>query len=127
MKKLKCIPGTLKLDISPCNQKEVKNCLTPELIKINPYVDEKCRPVKEILQFHSHDVLVPFYSYRNLLFVNPKEVNFSSKPGSARNIAIKVQLMCGEKESDSLPNIFGRSSCPDFTNEMFTAVNYHNK
>jgi hypothetical protein len=36
MKKLKCIPGTLKLDISPCPD-EPKYCLTPELVRLQPY------------------------------------------------------------------------------------------
>lgn len=36
MKKLKCIPGSLKLDILPCPQ-EVKYALTPELTKLVPY------------------------------------------------------------------------------------------
>lgn len=36
MKKLKCIPGSLKLDISPCPQ-EVKYTLMPELAKLMPY------------------------------------------------------------------------------------------
>lgn len=36
MKKLKCIPGVLKLDISPCPD-EPKNCLTPELVHLHPY------------------------------------------------------------------------------------------
>jgi hypothetical protein len=36
MKKLKCIPGTLKLDISPCPD-ELKYSLTPELVRLQPY------------------------------------------------------------------------------------------
>lgn len=36
MKKLKCIPGILKLDISPCPD-EPKNCFTPELVRLQPY------------------------------------------------------------------------------------------
>ena len=36
MKKLKCIPCSLKLDISPCVE-EVKCCLNPDLVKLNPY------------------------------------------------------------------------------------------
>jgi hypothetical protein len=36
MKKLKCVPGVLKLDISPCPD-EPKNCLTPELVRLQPY------------------------------------------------------------------------------------------
>jgi hypothetical protein len=36
MKKLKCIPGILKLDISPCPD-DPKNCFTPELVRLQPY------------------------------------------------------------------------------------------
>jgi len=36
MKKLKCVPGTLKLDIAPCPD-EPKYCLTPELVRLLPY------------------------------------------------------------------------------------------
>lgn len=35
LKKLKCIPGTLKLDISPLTD-DIKNCLTPELAPLLP-------------------------------------------------------------------------------------------
>nr|CAD7401940.1 unnamed protein product [Timema cristinae] len=126
MKKLKCIPGTLKLDISPCPD-ELRYCLTTELARLNPYPDEKGRPTKEILEFPLREVFTPHYSYRNLLYVYPKELNFGSRAGSARNIAVKVQLMCGEEDCDALPVIFGKSSCPEFTTEAYTTVSYHNK
>nr|CAD7428672.1 unnamed protein product [Timema monikensis] len=119
MKKLKCIPGTLKLDISPCPD-ELRYCLTTELARLNPYPDEKGRPTKEILEFPLREVFTPHYSYRNLLYVYPKELNFGSRAGSARNIAVKVQLMCGEEDCDALPVIFGKSSCPEFTTEAYT-------
>lgn len=35
-KKLKCIPGILKIEVSPCPD-EIKNGLTPELAKLAPY------------------------------------------------------------------------------------------
>jgi hypothetical protein len=35
--------------------------------------------------------------------------------------------MCSEDESYALPVIYGKSSCPEFTNQSFTAVTYHNK
>lgn len=38
-KKLKCIPGTLKIEVSPCPD-EIKNGLTPELAKLHPYGGE---------------------------------------------------------------------------------------
>jgi hypothetical protein len=47
--------------------------------------------------------------------------------GSARNITVKVQLMCGEEETQALPVIFGKSSCPEYTTEAYTTVSYHNK
>lgn len=36
MKKLKSIPGSLTLDISPCPE-DLRYGLTPELIKLSPY------------------------------------------------------------------------------------------
>ncbi|XP_067118403.1 dedicator of cytokinesis protein 7 isoform X1 [Centruroides vittatus] len=125
-KRLKCIPGSLKLDISPCPD-EVKYCLTPELVHLHPYPDDKGRPTKEILEFPSKEVFVPHYNYRNLMYVYPKDLNFANRPGSARNIACKVQFMAGEEETSCLPVIFGRSSCPEYCSEVYTAVTYHNK
>lgn len=126
LKKLKCIPATLKLEISPCPL-EVKNCLTTELARLHPYVDEKTRPVKEILEFPIREILVPYYTYRNLLFVSPKDLNFSNRAGSARNLAVRIQLMAGEDEKYALCSIFGKSSCPEMTNEVYSAITYHSK
>lgn len=70
---------------------------------------------------------MPHYTYRNLLFVSPKELNFSNRTGSARNIAVRIQLMCGETQESALPYIFGKSSCPEFTSEAYSVVTYHNK
>ncbi|KAF5303063.1 hypothetical protein FQR65_LT08392 [Abscondita terminalis] len=126
MKKFKCIPASLKLDISPCPN-EVKHCLTTELEKIFPCPDEKSRPTKELLEFPVKEILTPNYVYRNLLFVSPKELNFSNRQGSARNLTVRVQLMNGEGEQHALLNIFGKSCCPEFTSEMYTTVTYHNK
>ncbi|XP_049870539.1 dedicator of cytokinesis protein 7 isoform X2 [Pectinophora gossypiella] len=128
-KKLKCIPGTLKIEVCPCPE-ELKNGLTPELAKLAPYGDDNVRPCKEILPFPLHPPLVPHYQYRNLLYVNVKEINlnaYTSRTGSARNITVRIQLMAGEDQSLALPAIFGRSSCPEFTTEAYTTVLYHNK
>ncbi|XP_071517868.1 dedicator of cytokinesis protein 7 isoform X2 [Panulirus ornatus] len=135
--KKKCLPGLLKLDISPVRD-QPKYCLTPELVKLHPYPDEteeeeedkeyeKCRPIKEILEFPPREIFVPHYYYRNLLFVSPKDLNFSNRPGSARNIAVKIQFMAGEEEQAASSVIFGKSSCPEYTTEAHTAVTYHNK
>ncbi|KAL5279484.1 DOCK6 family protein [Megaselia abdita] len=125
-KKYKSIPGSITLDVSPCPE-EVKYSLSSELVKIYPYPDNNTRPIKEILEFPTAALYNPHYTYKNLLFVSPKELNFSARAGSARNIAVKVQLMAGETQNDALPAIFSKSSCPEYCSEAFTAVNYHNK
>lgn len=116
MKKYKYIPGSIKLEISPCPE-NIPNCLTSELARVDPYLDDKARPIKEILEFPSLPLFNPHYIYRNLMYVSPKELNFSARTGSARNIAVQVQLMSGENASDALRSIFARSSCPEFTSE----------
>uniref|UniRef100_M3ZCM0 Dedicator of cytokinesis 6 n=1 Tax=Nomascus leucogenys TaxID=61853 RepID=M3ZCM0_NOMLE len=64
---------------------------------------------------------------QELLYVYPHSLNFSSRQGSVRNLAVRVQYMTGEDPSQALPVIFGKSSCSEFTREAFTPVVYHNK
>ncbi|KAI4542160.1 hypothetical protein MG293_007539 [Ovis ammon polii] len=64
---------------------------------------------------------------RNLLYVYPQSLNFTNKLASARNITIKIQFMCGEDASSAMPVIFGKSNGPEFLQEVYTAVTYHNK
>ncbi|XP_072936330.1 dedicator of cytokinesis protein 7 [Epargyreus clarus] len=129
-RKLKCIPGTLKIEVSPCPE-EIKNGLTPELAKLAPYnAEENVRPCKEILAFPLSAAAVPHLQYRNLLYLAVREVNLAacaSRAASARNITVKIQLMSGEDQASALPAIFGRSSCPEFSTEAYTTVLYHNK
>lgn len=120
MKKYKFIPGSIKLEIMPCPE-EIKYALTPELAKVDPYPDDKTRPIKEVLEFPSLPIFSPHYLYRNLLFVSPKELNFSARAGSARNIAVQIQLMAGENPHDALKLIFAKSSCPEYTTEGITS------
>lgn len=42
-------------------------------------------------------------SSRNLLFVYPHSLNFSSRQGSVRNLAVRIQYMAGEDQSQALP------------------------
>ncbi|KAL7988367.1 hypothetical protein Chor_007286 [Crotalus horridus] len=64
---------------------------------------------------------------KNLLYIYPQSLNFSSRQGSVRNIAVKLQFMAGEDPSQAMPVIFGKSSCSEFAKEAYTAVVYHNK
>ncbi|KAI4822148.1 hypothetical protein KUCAC02_007709 [Chaenocephalus aceratus] len=63
----------------------------------------------------------------NLLYVYPQSLNFSSRQGSVRNIAVKVQFMAAEDPSQALPVIFGKSSSSEFMQDAYTPIIYHNK
>uniref|UniRef100_A0A7M5X2J4 Dedicator of cytokinesis protein 7 n=2 Tax=Clytia hemisphaerica TaxID=252671 RepID=A0A7M5X2J4_9CNID len=127
LRKLKCITGLLKLDITP-PQENLKYCLTPELIPVAPYPDKQGAPVKEVQEFAPREVFVPYVTYRNTLYIYPESLNFSNRTGSARNIAVKVQFLEGEDvQNHALACIYGKSSGPEFVKEIFTPVVYHNK
>jgi hypothetical protein len=106
----------------------VKHCLTPELARLKPYPDLKARPCKEILNFPSASrqeggngglvVESPHYQFRNLLYVSPKELNFSNRSGGdrARNIAVKAGAIFWSKI---------RTLCPSPSeNDSFTRPQY---
>ncbi|XP_036596667.1 dedicator of cytokinesis protein 6 [Trichosurus vulpecula] len=126
LRRLRPVTAQLKIDISPAPENP-HFCLSPELLHVKPYPDPRGRPTKEILEFPAREVYAPFTSYRNLLYIYPHNLNFSSRQGSVRNIAIKVQYMAGEDPSQALPVIFGKSSCSEFSREAYTAVVYHSK
>ncbi|NWI11369.1 DOCK8 protein, partial [Crypturellus soui] len=125
-RRIKTLPGTLKVEISPAPE-SLGYCLTPELLPVKPFPENRNRPHKEILEFPVKEVYVPHTTYRNLLYVYPQRLNFANRPASARNITIKIQFMCGEDSTCAMPIIFGKSSGPEFVQEIYTAVTYHNK
>lgn len=55
----------------------------------------------------------------------PKFANFSSRSGTARNIAIKVELMDGQEHA--LPLVFGKAYCPNMSDHAYSHVCYHNR
>ncbi|XP_060109207.1 dedicator of cytokinesis protein 6 [Heteronotia binoei] len=126
LRRLRPITALLKIDISPVPE-NLHYSLSPELLHVQPYPDLRVRPTKEILEFPVREVYMPHTTYRNLLYVYPQSLNFSSRQGSVRNIAVKLQFMAGEEPGQALPVIFGKSSCSEFVKEAYTAVVYHNK
>ncbi|KAJ6669596.1 hypothetical protein lerEdw1_000145 [Lerista edwardsae] len=125
-RRVKSIPGLLKLEISPASE-ALTCCLSPELLQVKPFPEQRSRPHKEILEFPVREVYVPHTVYRNLLYVYPQRLNFANRLTSARNITIKIQLMCGEDPACAMPVIFGKSTGPEFVSEVYTPVTYHNK
>uniref|UniRef100_A0A672GK90 Dedicator of cytokinesis 6 n=1 Tax=Salarias fasciatus TaxID=181472 RepID=A0A672GK90_SALFA len=126
LRRLRPVTAQLKIDISPAPDSP-HYCLSPELLHVKPYPDLRVRPTKEVLEFPARYVYTPHTTYRNLLYVYPQSLNFSSRQGSVRNIAVKVQFMAGEDPSQALPVIFGKSSCAEFMKDAYTPVIYHNK
>uniref|UniRef100_A0A8D2Q3G0 Dedicator of cytokinesis 8 n=1 Tax=Varanus komodoensis TaxID=61221 RepID=A0A8D2Q3G0_VARKO len=129
-RRVKSIPGItnrlLKLEISPASE-AISCCLNPELLQVKPFPENRSRPHKEILEFPVREVYVPHTVYRNLLYVYPQRLNFANRLASGRNITIKIQFMCGEDPSCAMPVIFGKSTGPEFVQEVYTPVTYHNK
>uniref|UniRef100_A0A3P8WZM9 Dedicator of cytokinesis 6 n=1 Tax=Cynoglossus semilaevis TaxID=244447 RepID=A0A3P8WZM9_CYNSE len=126
LRRLRPVTAQLKIDISPAPE-QPHYCLSPELLHIKPYPDLRVRPTKEVQEFPTRYVYTPHTVYRNVLYVYPQSLNFSSRQGSVRNIAVKVQFMAAEDPSQALPVIFGKSSCAEFMTEAYTPVIYHNK
>ncbi|XP_038868907.1 dedicator of cytokinesis protein 8-like [Salvelinus namaycush] len=126
-RRIKTIPGTIRLDVTPVHDNPVA-CLSTELIPVKPLAEKNVRPVKEVLEFPSSEVYVPHSTYRNLLYVYPQRLNFVNRLTSGgRNITIKIQFMSGEDPSCVMPVIFGKSNGPEFVQEVYTPVTYHNK
>ncbi|CAM4344958.1 unnamed protein product [Leuciscus chuanchicus] len=126
LRRLRPVTAQLKIDISPAPEAP-HYCLSSELLHVKPYPDPRVRPTKEVLEFPTRYVYTPHTTYRNLLYIYPQTVNFNSRQGSVRNIAVKVQFMAGEDPSQAMPVIFGKSSCAEFYKEAYTPVIYHNK
>ncbi|XP_072532651.1 dedicator of cytokinesis protein 7 isoform X4 [Salminus brasiliensis] len=126
LRRLRPVTAQLKIDISPAPEAP-HYCLSPELLHVKPYPDLRVRPTKEVLEFPARYVYTPHTTYRNLLYIYPQILNFSSRQGSVRNIAVKVQFMAGEDPSQAMPVIFGKSSCAEFFKEAYTPVIYHDK
>ncbi|KAM9810327.1 dedicator of cytokinesis protein 8 [Neosynchiropus ocellatus] len=125
-RRIRTIPGSIKLDMSPLHDLP-QACLSTELIPLIPVAEKNTRCVKEVLEFPSSEVYVPHNIYRNLLYIYPQRLNFVNRLTSARNISIKIQFLSGEDPSAALPVIFGKSSGPEFLREVYTPVTYHNK
>lgn len=83
----------------------MKNCYTAELAQLIPFPNKDLkRPSKEILEYSSFNIvaaspltLLPYYQFRNLLYICPRLLNFTNRGGErARNIAVKIQFMSDE-------------------------------
>ena len=124
--KLKGIPIDFKIEISFGKFDEIPAKISPELFPINPYTREIQDPLtKDILQFQKQKDFFANFFYRNLIYVYPKSVNLSNRPGSGRNICVKMELL--DSNQTPLKSIFGKSSTSNISSKAYSTVLYHNK
>ena len=104
-KSCKCYISVQKVITIMHSYIKVKNCFTSELAQLIPFPNKDVkRPSKEIMEFGGFNVatasplsLLPYYQFRNIIFVCPKMLNFTNRGGErARNIAVKIQFMSDE-------------------------------
>ncbi|CAF3642968.1 unnamed protein product [Adineta steineri] len=131
-KKPKTIPAYIRFEFNQIHPGDtVDCCLDPQLNRLKPYTDDTKRPIKELLEFPPREINLPHTFYRNLLYIYPLTVNLSNLTTrgstSARNIAVKIQLMGGEEEIFSLALIYGKSSGLEMIKEIYLPVVYHSK
>ena len=93
------LAGTLKLDISPCPS-EVKNSLTAELYKVDPYPDNRIRPVKEIVEFPVRDILEPYTTYRSRMLMLEVFIVYQSFIFLGRITVDTVSKLCLDEWQD---------------------------
>lgn len=79
LKRIRSIHGLLKIDISSVTEERSVRCrVNPELVRLHPYADLRppVAPVKELLEFR--DLQIPHFEHRNLLYIYPKNLNFTN-------------------------------------------------
>ncbi|CAJ0919907.1 unnamed protein product, partial [Mesorhabditis belari] len=124
--KLKTFPCVLTLEYRGQSAEDLLTRLSPEMLRINPFLGgQGAELTKDILEFPSKGQYAVNSGYRNLLYIYPKSVNLSGRPGTARNIAIKIELMNEKEEPQRV--FFNNAADIRMSTQVFTTVIYHNK
>ncbi|CAD6189386.1 unnamed protein product [Caenorhabditis auriculariae] len=68
-----------------------------------------------------------YTTHTNFLYIYPKSVNWPNRPGSSRNISVKIELQ--DPNGRALPVFFSRgaSSSGPFESSVRTSVHYHHR
>ncbi|KAK5986025.1 DHR-1 domain-containing protein [Trichostrongylus colubriformis] len=100
--------------------------LSPEMLRVAPFSGGAgAELTKDIQEFPAKGFYMANTSYRNLLYIYPKSANLTNRPGTARNISIKVELMNAQEKP--LRVLYSRGAGTDMVSVARTAVIYHNK
>ncbi|VDO33129.1 unnamed protein product [Haemonchus placei] len=100
--------------------------LSPEMLRVAPFSGGPGTELtKDIQEFPAKGFYMANTSYRNLLYIYPKSANLTNRPGTARNISIKVELMNAQEQP--LRVLYARGAGSEMVSLARTAVIYHNK
>ncbi|KJH41274.1 dedicator of cytokinesis [Dictyocaulus viviparus] len=126
LSRLKTFNANLSIQLSGGTADELQMRLSPEMLRVAPFtVGSDAELTKDIQEFPAKGFYMAHTSYRNLLYIYPKFANLTNRPGTARNISIKVELMNGREQP--LDVIFSKSAGSDMVSMERTTVVYHNK
>lgn len=91
--------GLLRLEISPAPE-TVSCCLTPEMLPVRPFPENRTRPHKEILEFPVREVYVPHTVYRweTKALGKPLNPHLEFRLGNAFIILQRIFLRLWENE-----------------------------
>ncbi|KAK6012373.1 hypothetical protein OSTOST_22481, partial [Ostertagia ostertagi] len=100
--------------------------ISPEMLRVAPFSGGPGTELtKDIQEFPAKGFYMANTSYRNLMYIYPKSANLTNRPGTARNISIKVELMNAQEQP--LRVLYSRGAGSDMVSVARTAVIYHNK
>uniref|UniRef100_A0A0K0CXK9 C2 DOCK-type domain-containing protein n=1 Tax=Angiostrongylus cantonensis TaxID=6313 RepID=A0A0K0CXK9_ANGCA len=131
LSRLKTFTADLCIQLSGGTTEELLMRLSPEMLRVAPFtVGPSAELTKDIQEFPAKGFYMANTSYRqdyfvNLLYIYPKFANLSNRPGTARNISIKLELMNGREQP--LPVFFSRGTGSHMVSVERTTVVYHNK
>ncbi|EYC06394.1 hypothetical protein Y032_0076g1034 [Ancylostoma ceylanicum] len=123
LSRLKTFTADLALQLSGGTGEELLMRLSPEMLRVAPFSGGEL--TKDIQEFPAKGLYMANTSYRNLLYIYPKSANLTNRPGTARNISIKIELMNSQEQPQ--PVIFARGPGCEMVSVIRTAVVYHNK
>ncbi|PIO64161.1 hypothetical protein TELCIR_14220, partial [Teladorsagia circumcincta] len=126
LSRLKTFAVDMGLQLSGGTGEELLMRLSPEMLRVAPFSGGPGTELtKDIQEFPAKGFYMANTSYRNLLYIYPKSANLTNRPGTARNISVKVELMNAQEQP--LRVLYSRGAGSDMVSVARTAVIYHNK
>ncbi|KAI6183994.1 putative Dock-9 [Aphelenchoides bicaudatus] len=124
--RLKSFPVELNLEMSIRKSDAINDYLSSELLPASDFIaEDTADKARELLTFPQKQTFRVHSFYRNLLFIYPRSVNFSSRSGNFRNITVRVELLNSAHVRQKV--FFGKSCGSKMLSQVNTSIVYHNK